>query len=211
VVFLLASTSIGSLLSEFYGICPMRISALAIFLPSWLGLAGLALWDRWRGQGRLWTALLVGLAAGLVAAVAYDLFRLPFVFAHAWHLDGILPALKLFKVFPRFGAMLLGQPVEQPAYSVAAQTLGWLYHFSNGASFGMMFMALVGVPQRRHALWGIGFALALEAGMLASPYPAFFSIPMSAAFLVVTLLAHTVFGATLYGAARAFDRSPPER
>jgi hypothetical protein len=87
--------------------------------------------------------------AGLVAALAYDLFRLPFVFAHELGIERILPPLQLFKVFPRFGAMILGQPVEQPVYSVLAQLVGWAYHFSNGLTFGIMYMALVGDAKRR--------------------------------------------------------------
>jgi len=66
----------------------------------------------------------------LLGAVAYDVFRLPFVFAKEWGLDSVLPPLQLFKVFPRFGAMILGEPSEQPRYSLAAQLIGWTYHFS---------------------------------------------------------------------------------
>ncbi len=48
----------------------------------------------------------------MLGAVAYDVFRLPFVFAKEWGLDSVLPPLQLFKVFPRFGAMILGEPSE---------------------------------------------------------------------------------------------------
>ena len=82
--------------------------------------------------------------AGLVAAVAYDLIRMPFVFAQRWHLDGVVPQLDLFKVFPRFGAMILGEPLEQDSYAALAHLVGWAYHFSNGATFGVMYLALVG-------------------------------------------------------------------
>jgi hypothetical protein len=60
--------------------------------------------------------------AGFVAACAYDVFRIPFVVAA---IDGIGPEwlrLPLFKVFPRFGAMILGQPFD-PAMTDSQFTL----------------------------------------------------------------------------------------
>jgi len=94
------------------------------------------------------------LAAGLLAAVAYDVFRLPFVFAKQWGIETVVPPMNLFKVFPRFGAMVLGQSVEQTEYSLSAHIVGWIYHFSNGATFGVMYLAIIGSASQRH--WGLG-------------------------------------------------------
>jgi predicted cobalt transporter CbtA len=105
--------------------------------------------------------------------------------------------MKLFKVFPRFGAMVLGQPVEQPTYSLATHVVGWLYHFSNGATFGVMYLALIGDARRRHWSWAVLFALGLELGMLVTPYPKVFNIPLTARFVIVTVAAHAIFGAGL--------------
>jgi hypothetical protein len=131
-VFALASTSILSLLVEFYGVSSMRTFALVVSWPALVALLTGALFDRVTGSQRLWRGIVVGSLTGLIAAFAYDIFRLPFVFAHALGIKRFLPPLQLFKVFPRFGAMILGQPVEQPVYSVLAQLVGWTYHFSNG-------------------------------------------------------------------------------
>src|SRR5205085_2237896 len=103
----------------------------------------------------------------------------------------------LFKVFPRFGAMILGEPIEQTSYSVAAQLLGWLYHFSNGATFGVMYVAMVGNPSKRHWAWAIVMAVGLELGMLLTPYPQVFGIPVNARFIMVTIAAHGIFGVCL--------------
>jgi hypothetical protein len=100
LVFALASTSILSLLVEFYVLGSMRAFTLFISLPALLGLLAWALFDREIGSQRLWRAIVVGSLAGLVAAVAYDMFRLPFVFAHELGIERILPPLQLFKVFP---------------------------------------------------------------------------------------------------------------
>jgi hypothetical protein len=109
-------------------------------------------------------------------------------------------------VFPRFGAMVLGQPVEQPEYSAAAQIIGWIYHFSNGATFGVMYLAIIGDGSRRHWAWAVVFALALELGMLVTPYPGVFNIPVTARFVVVTIAAHAIFGAGLGLSVRRLAR-----
>jgi len=78
---------------------------------------------RW-GNRRLWRGVMIGAAVGLVAALSCDLFRLPFVYARAWGIESVVPPLNLFKVFPRFGAMILAQPVEQSSYPWAAYLIG---------------------------------------------------------------------------------------
>ena len=130
------------------------------------------------------------------------MFRLPFVFAREWGIAGVVPPLNLFKVFPRFGAMILGEPIEQASYSWAAQVIGWAYHFSNGLTFGIMYTALLGEAARRHPLWGVLFAVGLELGMLLTPYPTTFGIHIGPAFIVATLTAHMIFGAVMGWATR---------
>src|SRR5206468_11714850 len=134
---------------------------------------------------------------GLLAAFAYDIFRLPFVFSQQWHLTKVVPPMPLYKVFPRFGAMLLGEPTEQTSYSRTAQVLGWIYHFSNGVTFGVMYLALIGDAIRRTWLWAIILAVGLELAMLFTPYTSFFGIGLTALFVLVTLIAHLIFGVAL--------------
>src|SRR4029077_12786145 len=109
----------------------------------------------------------------------------------------IVPPMNLFKVFPRFGAMILGEPVEQPSYSLAAHLVGWVYHFSNGVTFGVMYVAIIGDAYRRSWLWAVLLATGLELAMLLTPYPQFFAIPLTILFIAVTLSAHLVFGLAL--------------
>jgi hypothetical protein len=205
LVFFLAATSIWCLLAEFYGLCSMRTFTMAILLPASALLIIIALLDRSRGDGRLWRAVVVGAVAGLSAAVAYDVFRLPFVFARQWHLAGVVPPMNLFKVFPRFGAMILGQPIEQPRYSGAAQWIGWAYHFSNGLTFGVMYMALIGEGRNRSWGWAVAMAVGLELGMLLTPYPKFFGIHVTVGFVIVTLVAHGIFGVMMGLMVRALS------
>lgn len=206
LVFVLAATSIWCLLSEMYGLVDMRTFFYAILLPATALLYGIALLDDARGDRRLWRAVVLGTLAGLIGAVAYDIFRLPFVFSHAWGLGRFgIPQMPLFKVFPRFGALILGQPIEQSNYPLAAQLLGWAYHFSNGATFGVMFAALyagarasVDSAAGRSAWKPIAcatlMAVGIELCVLASPYARFFGIQLTPQFVVVTMMAHIVFG-----------------
>ena len=203
VVFALAASSIACLLFDFYGLCPMRLFTLAILCPSMVILMALAILDRSRGNGQLGRAVFIGLAAGLLAAVTYDIFRLPFVFANEWGLAAVIPPMNLFKAFPRFGAMILGQPIEQANYSTAATLIGWAYHFSNGATFGVMYLAVIGDGSKRHWAWAVLMAVGLELGMLLTPYPRVFQIAVTWAFVVVTMAAHATFGVGLGLAVKA--------
>jgi len=197
LIFFLSAMSIWCLLAEMYHLCSMRFFTLAILIPATILLILIAIADYFAGDKRLSRAVLVGSLAGLLAAVAYDVFRLPFVFAHQWHLAPYIPAMNLYKPFPRFGAMILNQPVEQPSYSLLTHLVGWIYHFSNGITFGIMYLAIVGNPARRSWLWAIALAAGLELAMLFTPYPGFFAITVTAAFVAVTLSAHILFGIVL--------------
>ncbi len=206
LVFVLAATSIWCLLAEFYGLCSMRLFTFAILLPATAALIGVAVVDRIRGDGQLWRAVLIGAVSGLLAAFAYDLFRLPFVIAAA---DQVGPAwlrLPLFKVFPRFGAMILAEPFDATTpdsqFSLAAHVVGWVYHFSNGVTFGVMYMALVGDASKRSWWWGVALAIGLELAMLFTHYTSFFGIGLTVKFVIVTLLAHMLFGIVLGRCAR---------
>jgi hypothetical protein len=211
VVFVLASSSIACLLAEFYAICPMRLSTPFVFCPALLALLAFAWLDPAQGDRQLQRAVWIGLVGGLLAAIAYDLFRLPFVFAKEWGIASVIPPMNLFKVFPRFGALILGEPIEQSSYSLAARVLGWAYHFSNGGTFGIMYMALIGNPRGRRWTWAVVFALTLELGVLLTPYPAVFSIPVTSRFVLVTMAAHGIFGLILGGCIAWLDRATVQR
>jgi hypothetical protein len=179
----------------------MQWFTLAILIPANVALLLLAIADRVRGSGLLWRGVVIGAVAGFVAACAYDVFRIPFVVAA---IDKVGPdwlRLPLFKVFPRFGAMILGQPFDaamtDSQFSLTAHLLGWLYHFSNGITFGVMYTALVGDASRRSWWWAVLFATGLELAMLFTPYTTFFGIHMTTRFVIVTFIAHGIFGVAL--------------
>src|SRR5258705_2909129 len=79
VIFALSAMSIWCLLSEFYGLCSMRTFTFFILIPAMLAIIIIAALDKAHGDRRLYNAVLIGALAGLVAAFAYDPFRLPCV------------------------------------------------------------------------------------------------------------------------------------
>ncbi|HEV8292673.1 MAG TPA: hypothetical protein VGP94_12155 [Tepidisphaeraceae bacterium] len=201
VVFALSAMSIWCLLSEFYGLCSMRTFVFFVLIPAMILLAAMALIDRAKGDHRLFTAVIVGAIAGLFAAISYDLFRLPWVIGHAQQVGPTWLRLPLFRVFPQFGAMILNQPFtsqqSQNSFSLWAHLVGWIYHFSNGMTFGIMYMALIGDSLKRSWLWAMALAAGLEILMLLTPYTSFFAIRITALFIIVTLTAHLLFGLVL--------------
>ncbi len=106
--------------------------------------------------------------------------------------------------------MILSQPFTSQqssnAYSLSAHVVGWIYHFSNGMTFGIMYMALIGDALKRSWLWAIALAAGLELMMLLTPYTTFFAIRITALFIAVTLTAHVIFGLTLGPLAKWMQR-----
>ena len=186
VVFSLAFLSFACLLGQFYGLWTMRFFGCWILPPATALLCFIAYRNRGRlvGLGNAHTWIVHGALAGVVAALAYDLYRVPFV----------LNGAPLFTVFPRFGEMLLGS--TEPRWLVHG--LGWGYHFSNGAALGIMFLALATAFRRLNLFWAaVAWAMFVEAMLLLTPYPGFFGLKVDARFLFLTASAHLVFGLAL--------------
>ena len=190
LVWALASMSFACLLGQFYGWWSMKAFACWVLLPCGALLAFLArpkYFPRSLSRGfDARGAILHGALGGLIAAVAYDVFRLPFVLA----------GFPLFKVFPEFGRLLLGS--SAPGWAI--QIAGWGYHFSNGAALGIMFAAMLPAKMTRaqFIVAGACWAMLVEAILLLTPYRDFFKILMPAAtFLWLTASAHLVFGLCL--------------
>ena len=183
LVFTLALLSFACLLGNFYGLWTMHAFGCLVLPPA----TALLIWIAWKTRGQpdgphRW--IVQGTLGGLIAAVAYDLYRLPFVLGGA----------PLFKVFPRFGELLLD--ASEPRWLV--EVIGWAYHFSNGAALGIMFLALVPRGTPRTLFWGaVAWALFIEAMLLLTPYTTFFGLPLTGRFVFLTASAHLVFGVTL--------------
>ena len=124
----------------------------------------------------------MGLLAGALALVGYDLSRLLYV-----RITG--SAFWPFETFRLFGQLLAG-PDAPPATILLT---GTAYHVANGLSFAVAYTVLFGY----RGWWaGLLWALMLESLMLAF-YPAWLGLRSLNDFLVISLLGHTVYGLIL--------------
>ena len=188
-IWSLASLSFACLLGQLYDFWSMHAFACWILIPATLVLAAIAWRARMQplGPHSVYTWIVHGAIGGVVAAIAYDLFRLPFV----------LSGYPLFGVFPRFGQLLIDTAPTD--FGPLVQITGWLYHFSNGAALGIMFLAMVSAWRRLTLIGGaILWAATVEVLLLLTPYYSFFKLHLPfPTFIALTLSAHLVFGMTL--------------
>jgi len=137
--------------------------------------------DSWAKQA------LVGLGAGAIATIGLEViriagFRLGFM-------PGNLPRL--------IGVLLLNQFSTGP--TLTSDIAGWGYHFWNGASFGLIYVLLLGTCRRwAGVLFGIFIGLGFMLGPVVSSLGVgFLGLAFSKGFPVTVMLAHLAFGGIL--------------
>ncbi len=183
----LGSASFGCLLGHFYGFWSMQAFTPCVLAPVTLLLILLA----FKGNPQARRIIVEGSLGGIFAAIVYDLFRLPFVLA----------GKPLFGVFPKFGQLMLYGHLNQDT-GPAVQIAGWSYHFLNGASLGIMFLAMLPLAAKAAPrFWSaVVWAVGVEIFLLISPYYHFLGVDKKlnwTEFLYLTLSAHLVFGMAL--------------
>jgi hypothetical protein len=130
----------------------------------------------------------VGVVAGLVGVVAYDLARYGTVAAFSM-------SFQPFHVFTLFGEAFIG-PGHSPMSTFA---VGALYHVCNGTFFGLAYTLVIRRPSWwTGALWGMGLEVAM-----ASLYPSWLRMEVLREFLEISILGHLVYGSVLGLAAAA--------
>ena len=133
--------------------------------------------------------LVVGLGAGIVATLAYDVSK-----AILSQLDP--SPFNPFETMKVFGRLLLGESASPDAIQVA----GWIFHLSNGWTFAIAYTLLVaragGVSRRRGILTGIAWGLFLEVFQLTL-YPGWLNVRFPDEFRQISFFGHVVFGAVL--------------
>ncbi len=175
--FFAAALSGVVLLAKVYGMAEMSVTVPWIVLPASLGLAGLwGMASRWRLE-EVGVALGIGIFGGLLSTFAYDLTRLPF------HLSGFL----VFSTNSTYGMWI----TDAAAHSRGTEMVGWLYHFSNGIAFAVMYAVFM---RGRHWLWAIVYAFALESIAVFSHFGQVFSLAGNYGMISIAYLAHISYG-----------------
>jgi hypothetical protein len=164
----------------------MDVLAIGALLPA-IAVTIMLIWLLHRFNDFLAKQALVGLGAGAIATIGLEViriagFRLGFM-------PGNLPRL--------MGVLLLNQFATGP--TLTSDITGWGYHFWNGASFGLIYVLLLGTCRR----WvGALFGIFIGIGFMLSPVVSslgvgFVGLGFSKGFPVTVTLAHLAFGGIL--------------
>lgn len=173
-VVLLSALSVGALLAELYSIMPMSTFVPLVTLPA-LVLIG------WLGAGsrnlELRKRIRIGAIGGLLGTVGYDIVRIPFALA----------GQRIFAPILSYGLLIDGGGMS----SGWTDLLGWLFHVSNGVTFGIGYAV---VFARRHWAWGVAYGLLLETAAYASPFTEVYRLTGKTAVVAIAYLAHVAYG-----------------
>lgn len=188
ILFLLAAASVSPLMFPLAesGRGAMDVLAKLALLPA-VALVLVAVALLHRIDNSLANISIAGLAAGAIATLALEAVRLPGFFLG--FMPGNLPRL--------MGVLLLNQFALGP--SAKSDLAGWAYHFWNGASFGLIYVLILGTCRR----WmGTAFGILLGIGFMLSPVVSalgvgFMGLEFSKGFPITVTLAHAAFGAVL--------------
>jgi len=157
---------------------------------------------------RLSNRLFVGMSAGAIASLALEAIRIPgYMFAKWMPMDSMisLPGLLLTEKITALSEvkqviMRSGVPMNLYTAPMDAFLAGGLWHFWNGATFGIIYALLLG---KGKWWYGLIWAVIIEMVMMMAPYLIIMKGPFGVEHMdgynifVLTLIAHLVFGAVL--------------
>jgi hypothetical protein len=161
---------------------PLWATSVFIVVPGLVAFVALSVTVRRDEQQLFLTRLRVGLLAGLLATIAYDVSR--------WAVEVTnLTQTNSFVAIRAFGFGLTGRP-RNDGIAMAA---GWAFHYVNGVGFAVAYLF---VAARRRWWWAIGYALVLES-FLVTLYPGWLNLQLSSEFLSVSIGGHVAYGTVL--------------
>jgi len=152
--------------------------------------------------------LFIGMAAGTVASFALEAIRIPAYMFTKWiPMDSMIsvPGLLLTEKITALSEvkqtiMQSGVPMNLYHAPLDAFIAGGLWHFWNGATFGIVYALLIG---KGKWWYGIIWAVVIEMVMMVAPYLIIMKGPFGIEHMdgynifVITLIAHLAFGAVL--------------
>lgn len=157
---------------------------------------------------RLSNRLFVGMAAGAVASFALEAIRIPGYLLTKWlPMDSMISLPGLFLTEKISSLAEVKQVIMQSGVAMNmyhapldAFMAGTLWHFWNGACFGIIYALIIG---KGKWWYGMIWAFVIEIVMMLAPYLVAMKGPFGVEHMdgynifVITLIAHLAFGAVL--------------
>jgi len=157
-----------------------------LLIPSIIIILAVFIITKVKNYDKLSRRIWVGVIAGMIGTIGLEIIRYP-GFRLGW-MPGDLPKL--------LGVLITNRFMVGP--STGSTIVGYLYHFWNGAAFGMIYTIVLG---RKSWWWGIVYALLIGTGFLLSPAVKAMGIgfmgSQQAGMIEVVYVAHIVFGSIL--------------
>ncbi|WP_303317610.1 hypothetical protein Q4Q34_16980 [Flavivirga abyssicola] len=176
LILILCLPSGGILLLKAFGFTQMYASVYSLFIPSIL-LLFLITSITYKSHRELFHLVIIGAFGGLIGTFGYDLIRVPF----------ILMGSRIFAPINMYGVWI----TDASSGSHFSDTIGWLYHFSNGITFGIMYALFM---KNKSFWWAIAYALLLETIFVISPFGELFGLRSKPLSLVAAYLGHVAYG-----------------
>jgi len=207
IVIILSGVSASLVILPPLGIIPYATFRDVAIIPSVIAIFTIGILSRSKFP-RLSSRLFKGMAAGAVASFALEAIRIPgYMFAKWLPMDSMisLPGLFLTEKITALSEvkqviMQSGVPMNLYAAPMDAFLAGGLWHFWNGATFGIIYALIIG---KGKWWYGMIWATIIEIGMMFAPYLIIMKGPFGIEYMdgynifVITLIAHLVFGAIL--------------
>jgi len=207
IVIVLCGTSSMLLVFGPLSIIPYATFRDVAIIPSIIAIFAIGILSRSKFP-RITNRIFVGMSAGVVASFALEAIRIPgYMFAKWLPMDSMISLPGLFLTEKITALSEVKQTVMQSGVAMNlyhapldAFMVGALWHFWNGATFGIIYALLIG---KGKWWYGMIWAFIIEIVMMLAPYLIIMKGPFGIEHMdgynifAITLIAHLAFGAVL--------------
>ena len=207
IVIILSGASASLLLLPPLGIIPYALFRDVAIIPSIVIIFTIGILSRSKFP-RITGRLFKGMTAGVIASLALEAIRIPAYMFTKWiPMDSMIsiPGLLLTEKITMLSEvkqtiMQSGVPMNLYHAPLDAFIAGGLWHFWNGATFGIIYALLIG---KGKWWYGMIWAVVIEMVMMVAPYLIMMKGPFGIEHMdgynifVITMIAHLAFGAIL--------------
>jgi len=207
IIIILSGASSSLLIFAPLGIISYATYRDVVIIPSVIAIFVIGILSRSKFP-HITNRLFVGMGAGAIASFALEAIRIPSYMFTKWiPMDSMISLVGLFLTEKITALSEVKQVIMQSGVAMNlyhapldAFMAGALWHFWNGATFGIVYALVIG---KGKWWYGMIWAFIIEIGMMFAPYlilmKGAFGIEHMAGYnlFVMTLLAHLAFGAVL--------------